>query len=162
LEQQVLAIPYTSQASGYTFADLDATISRSFFQKIPALETLHLSVFLDDEENGHTHQAAKVHLQHLQQLHVNCAVPEMAQFLPNLIVPRSSKLHIHTGNDYDQICDEFRAILSWLSNQHRVPTKSLPTSSTSEASIYIMMQTGWISKSDFAMFCRTNSWELRR
>lgn len=95
--------------------------------KIPFLETLQLSSFIYEEEKL---EVTKVHLQHLQQLYVKCDVPEMAQFLPSLVIPRSCKLHIH-GNEYDKICHKFRAILSWVSNQLRVPTV-LQDSNTSD------------------------------
>lgn len=88
--------------------------------KIPSLETLHLSQFLREKGELQTHLTTKVHLQHLQQLSVCCGVPEMAQFLPCLVVPRSCRLRFSTGND--PIENDFRAIFSWISNQLRVPT----------------------------------------
>jgi hypothetical protein len=109
-----------------TFGCHDFTLVLS---KIPALETLHISgIQFPQEENIKIHQASKVHLQNLQQLSVNCPLSEIAQFLPCLILPRSCKLHIFAQNEYDKVCDRFRVILSWISNQLRVPTASSPTS----------------------------------
>jgi hypothetical protein len=105
---------------------LDSLLALS---KIPALETLHL---LGSSKKEANFEVTKVHLQHLQELYVQCEVPAMAQFLPCLVVPRSCTLDIRTGNLYDEICDEFRTILSWVSNQLRVPTTSLRTSNASE------------------------------
>jgi hypothetical protein len=100
--------------------------------KIPALETLHLAQFLHEEEQVQTHQATKVdvRLQHLQRLSVDCEVPEMAQFLPCLVVPPSCDLHLSIGRA--AIDDEFRAVLSWVSNHLLVSTTSLPTSDASD------------------------------
>ena len=95
--------------------------------KIPALKTLHLSdFFFENEVQTHreTYQAAKIHLQHLQQLHIKSHVPEIAQFLSSLVVPRSCKLSFRTWGGDDTICDKFRVILSWISNHFRVPTPS--------------------------------------
>ena len=95
--------------------------------KIPALETLHLSYLLlenvnDNDEEVQTHRATKVHLQHLQQLHMASEVQEMAQFLSSLVVPRSCKLYLQrTWCEGDVVCDKFRVILSWISNHFRVP-----------------------------------------
>ena len=94
--------------------------------KIPALETLHFSDLLENEK-VETHRATKIHLQHLQRLHMESQVPEMEHFLSSLVVPRSCKLSLErTGRegDSDTTCDKFRAILSWISNHFRVPTPS--------------------------------------
>jgi hypothetical protein len=96
--------------------------------KIPALEVLHLSQFLLKEEQVPAHPTLHVHLQHLQLFSAYCEVPELAQFLPCIVVPRSCKLRFSTGND--PIDDEFRVVLSWVSNQFREPTTSLPSSDT--------------------------------
>ena len=103
--------------------------------KIPTLEILDLYGFLLADEGVQTHRAAKVHLQHLQQLHVASLIPEMAQFLPYLVVPRSCKVDLRTWQEYDAICDGFRAILSWILNQLRVPTKTSDASSSHEQCI---------------------------
>jgi len=95
--------------------------------KIPALETLHLSdALLESDEDVQTHQVTKVHLQHLQRLYVASQIPEMAQFISSLIVPRSCKLRLFTWHDYPAICDrdKFHVIFSWISNQFRVPATS--------------------------------------
>jgi len=100
--------------------------------KIPRLEIIDLCGFIKEADEGF--KAAKVHLLHLRELSVQCLVPKMAQFLPCLVVPRSCKLDIHTGDESEEmgICDNFRAILSWVSNQLRVPTTPLPTSNAGE------------------------------
>jgi hypothetical protein len=103
--------------------------------QIPGLETLELVYFLRKEEQVQTHQAAKVHLQYLRHLFVECEVPEMARFLPCLVVPRSCKLHLTAGNQ--PLDDEYRTILSWVSNQFRVPTAPLPISEASDDAQYI-------------------------
>ena len=90
--------------------------------KIPALKTLHLSDFFLENE-VQTHRATKIHLQYLQRLHMESQVPEMAQFLSSLVVPRSCKLSLRRSwSKDDAICDNFRVILSWISNHFRVPT----------------------------------------
>ena len=100
--------------------------------KIPRLETIDLCGFIKEADEGF--KAARVHLLHLRELSVKCPEQEMAQLLPCLVVPRSCKLDIHTGDECDseEICDKFRAILSWVSNQLRVPTTPLPTSNAGE------------------------------
>ena len=102
--------------------------------KIPALETLHLYQIFREEEHVQTHHPTKVHLRHLQQLDVDHEIPEMAQFLSYLLVPRSCKLRITTGIDAS---DEFCAIVSWVSNQLRVPAPSLSILDTSGHEQYI-------------------------
>ena len=122
--------------------------------------TLLLSNFLLKENEHAKTQSAKVYLQQLQQLSVKCASSEMARFLPCLVIPRSCKLHILTGNAFDQVIDEFRAILSWVSNQLRVP---FPSSGDSGRDQYIrsllLKQNPEMASFKVEGFCETLSHE---
>jgi len=65
-------------------------------------------------------------------------VAEIAQFLSYLVVVLSCKLHLHTWDDTTSCdTDTYRTILSWVSNQFRAPTTSLPTSDASGHEEYI-------------------------
>ena len=105
--------------------------------KMPALETLYLLSFLPEDEGVQTGQVVNVHLQHLQELHLECDVPEMAQLLPYFVIPRSCKLHIHASTEENILCNNFRTILSWLSNHLSVPTTSSQPSNAIDHVQYI-------------------------
>lgn len=101
----------------HTIPDLDVMISPSFFQK--SLIWRHCIFPNSFAESNNLPPKFNVQLQHLQLLSLNSDIPEIAQFLPCLVVPRSCNLRFFSGND--PIDEEFRTIFSWISNQLRIP-----------------------------------------